>query len=72
MLLKRKQLHSGDRYIKQSPVAPAVWVVERLMEPPGLPRHVRLVRENAPLDAVTVSVYALLDERLYRPVAVEH
>lgn len=67
----KRQIQCGDRYMKIAPIAPMVWVVERLMDVPRLPNHVRLMREDAPLDTMTVSVDALFDPRFYRPLASE-
>lgn len=65
--MAKKQIRSGERYVKPSGLAPVVWVVDRVVDAPGLPPHVRLQREDCPLDTVTVSVQTLLNPRFYRP-----
>lgn len=66
----KKQLSFGDRFVKQNPVVSVVWVVDCVIDPPGLPAHVRLVREDRPSDLCTVSVHALSDRRYFRPAAI--
>lgn len=64
----KRQISFGDRYVKHSALARVVWVVDRVVDAPGLPTHVRLVREGSPLDTITVSLYALGSSDFYRPV----
>ncbi len=46
--------------------AQTVWVVWQMVEPPGLPKHVKLIQESDPKRVVMVALSALADRRLYR------
>ncbi len=67
--MAKRQLSAGERYLKRNEMLPVVYVVDRVVELPGLPKHVRLQREDNPLDCVTVSLDTLLDPRFYKPLA---
>jgi hypothetical protein len=70
-----RDVRADDRFAKVTDLleaAQTVWVVIHPVDIPGLPRHIKLVREDEPHRAVTVALSALLDRRLYRrlePVA---
>ncbi len=61
------QIEAGDRFIKVDSKQPVVWIVDKVLETPGLPRHARLVKESG-RDSTTVSVETLMNTRFFRPV----
>lgn len=64
-----KDVRADDRFAKVTDLleaAQTIWVVVHPVDLPGLPRHIKLIRENEPHHAVTVALSALLDRRLYR------
>ncbi len=64
-----RDVRADDRFAKVTDLleaAQTVWVVVHPVDLPGLPRHVKLIREDEPHHAVTVALSALLDRRLYR------
>jgi len=61
----------GDQYVK-SGMPPTYWTVDRLLDFPNTPQHVRLVRrrdETSHTRVITIAVSALMDRRNYKPVA---
>jgi hypothetical protein len=62
----KQGIAEGDRFMKVDSVQPVVWVVDKLLETPGLPRHVRLVKESS-RDSTTVSMETLTNGRFFRP-----
>lgn len=67
--MRKNQVSCGDRYVKQNPALPVIWVVDRLVEAPGLPSHVRLVRDDRRFEMCTVSLHALNNRRFFKPLA---
>lgn len=64
-----RDVRADDRFAKVTDLleaAQTVWIVVHPVDLPGLPRHVKLIREDEPHHAVTVALSALLDRRLYR------
>ena len=64
-----RDVRADDRFAKVTDLleaAQTVWIVVHPVDLPGLPRHVKLIREDEPHRAVTVALSALLDRRLYR------
>lgn len=64
-----RDVRADDRFAKVTDLleaAQTVWIVVHPVDLPGLPRHVKLIREAEPHHAVTVALSALLDRRLYR------
>jgi hypothetical protein len=64
-----RDVRADDRFAKVTDLleaAQTVWVVVHPVDLPGLPRHIKLIREDEPHHAVTVALSALLDRRLYR------
>lgn len=58
-------IKQGERYVR--PEAPEiVWVVDRLVEIPGLPMHARLVAEKRRRQTMTMSEVALRNKTFYR------
>ena len=45
---------------------PTVWVVERIMEMPDMPPHVRLFREDRPTQTLFIGISVLDDIRQFR------
>lgn len=62
----KQQIEAGDRFIKVDSKQPVVWIVEKVLDTPGLPRHVRLVKELG-RDSTTVSIETLMNVRFFRP-----
>lgn len=62
----KQQIEAGDRFIKVDSKQPVVWIVEKVLDTPGLPRHVRLVKESG-RDSTTVSIDTLMNVRFFRP-----
>ncbi|MFN3077171.1 MAG: hypothetical protein ABT940_09880 [Alphaproteobacteria bacterium] len=56
----------GDRFVKCSDMTSVVWVVDGLIERPGCPLHVRLFKEQSPVETITVAVAALGDPQYFR------
>lgn len=55
----------GERYVR--PEDPeTVWIIDRLVELPGLPTHGRLISEKRRNKTMTLSEVALRDGKLYR------
>lgn len=67
-MLGKQKIEAGARYIKVGALKPVVWIVEKVMDLPGLPHHVRLFKDGGK-DSMTVSVDALQNPRLFRPAA---
>lgn len=64
-----RDVRADDRFAKVTDLleaAQTIWVVVHPVDLPGLPRHIKLIREDEPHHAVTVALSALLDRRLYR------
>ncbi len=64
-----RDVRADDRFAKVTDLleaAQTVWIVVHPVDLPGLPRHIKLIREDEPHHAVTVALSALLDRRLYR------
>lgn len=64
-----RDVRADDRFAKVTDLleaAQTVWVVVHPVDIPGLPRHIKLIREDEPHRAVTVALSALIDRRLYR------
>jgi hypothetical protein len=64
-----RDVRADDRFAKVTDLleaAQTVWIVVHPVDLPGLPRHIKLIREDEPHRAVTVALSALLDRRLYR------
>lgn len=58
--------------IHQSGTPPTYWTVDRLLEFPNTPPHVRLVRrrdETSNTRVITIAISALMDRKNYKPVA---
>lgn len=67
-MLGKRKIETGARFVKVGALQPVVWVVEKVLDMPGLPNHVRLLKDGG-RDSMTVSVEALLNPRLFRPAA---
>jgi len=65
---EKLQIEAGDRFTKVDAVQPVVWVVDKVLEMPGMPRHVRLVKERGHA-STTVSIETLMNTRFFRPAA---
>ncbi|MCW9035658.1 MAG: hypothetical protein OQK35_04075 [Alphaproteobacteria bacterium] len=58
----------GDQYVKEG-TPPTQWTVERILDFPNTPQHVRLVRkrnEATNTRTITVAMSALLDKKFFR------
>lgn len=62
----KRKIEAGDRFIKVDAVQPVIWVVVKVLEMPGLPAHVRLVKDTGH-DSTTVSLETLMNIRFFRP-----
>lgn len=62
---EKQQIEAGDRFIKVDSKQPVIWIVEKILETPGLPQHVRLVKESG-RDSTTVSIETLTNVRFFR------
>lgn len=62
----KRKIEAGDRFVKVDAVQPVIWVVEKVLEVPGLPPHVRLVKDSGH-DSTTVSLETLMNTRFFRP-----
>ena len=68
-MAEKKAVRPGDRFMKVG--GQVTMVVRRLLELPNcLHPHAQLVSEQARSRTTTLSVSALLDRRLFRPVDV--
>ncbi len=66
-MVRAKPIKQGERYIR--PEAPEiVWVIDRLVEIPGLPIHAKLVVEKRRHQTMTMSEVALRNKDLYLQV----
>lgn len=64
-----KDIRPNERFAKVAELlvaAQTVWVVWHVVDLPGLPKHVKLIQEDAPHRVVTVALSAVADRRLYR------
>ena len=65
------EINPGDQYIKEG-TPPTHWTVDRLLEFPNTPTHVRLIRrrdETSHTRVITIAVSALLDKKNYTRIA---
>lgn len=59
------KLNRGERYSR--PEDPdTVWIIERLIELPGLPMHAKLIVEDRRRKTMTMSEAALRNSKLYQ------
>ncbi len=65
---KKLPVTTGDRFVKAGN-PPSHWTVDRTLEYPDIPPHVRLVEQGGNHRTITVALSALLDQRSYRPMA---
>ena len=64
---RKVAIKQGERYIR--PEAPEiVWVIDRLVEIPGLPGDARLVSEKRRRQTMTMSEVALVNKTFYRRI----
>ena len=63
----KNAIETGCMYRKMSGIN-SVWVVDKMLEYPDLPPHVRLIEKGGNERTITIALCALLDERLWRPV----
>lgn len=67
---QRQAIEQGQKFTKVRDRDHATWIVDLLVRVPGLPPHARLVRENDPLESITVSVPTLSDAKFFRRVSM--
>ena len=65
--MPKTSVQPNDIYQKASGLS-SKWLVERIIEFPDLPLHVRLNEQGGNERTVTVALSALLDTRQWRPV----
>jgi len=69
--MAKTAVQPGDQYIKEG-TPPTQWTVERVLDFPNTPQHVRLVRKRSEATntrTITVAMSALLDKKFFRPMA---
>ena len=64
--MTKPTIQPGDRFTKEGN-PPSIWVVERLIERPDFPVHVRLRREDESNRTVTIGLAVLLERLGYSP-----
>ena len=65
--MQKSPVQPNDVYQKASGLS-SKWLVERVIEFPDLPLHVRLNEQGGNERTVTVALSALLDTRQWKPV----
>jgi len=65
--MKSTSIKVGDKFIKPE-VPKMVWVVNRLVEIPGMPPHAKLIVQGRLNQSMTLSLDALTDQILYRRI----
>ncbi len=63
--MEKSTIGIGDRFVKPEDPA-SVWVVQRLVDLPGLPQHAELKAIRYLNRNIMISVSALMDRKLYR------
>ena len=67
--MQKPPVQPNDIFQKASGLS-SKWLVERIIEFPDLPLHVRLNEQGGNERTVTVALSALLDTRQWRPVKI--
>ena len=65
--MKSKSINVGDKFLKQGDPK-TVWVVEQLVDLPGLPLHAELKAQGYRNRMITMSQVALTDDRLFHRI----
>ena len=65
--MKSTSIKVGDKFIKPE-VPNMVWVVNRLVEIPGMPPHAKLIVQGRLNQSMMLSLEALTDQNLYRRI----
>ena len=65
--MKSKSINVGDMFLKQGDPK-TVWVVEQLVDFPGLPLHAELKAQGYRNRKITMSQEALTDDRLFHRI----
>ncbi len=65
--MKSKSINVGDMFLKQGDPK-TVWVVEQLVDLPGLPLHAELKAQGYRNRMITMSLEALTDDRLFHRI----
>ena len=65
--MKSKSINVGDMFLKQGDPK-TVWVVEQLVDLPGLPLHAELKAQGYLKRMTMMSLAALADQNLYRRI----
>ena len=70
MAMPKTSTQPGDRFLRAGN-PPTVWVVERIMEMPDMPPHVRLFREDRPIQPLFLGISVLEDTKQFRRLTEE-
>ena len=65
--MKSKSINVGDMFLKQGDPK-TVWVVEQLVDLPGLPLHAELKAQGYRNRMITMSQVALTDDHLFHRI----
>ena len=65
--MKSKSINVGDMFLKQGDPK-TVWVVEQLVDLPGLPLHAELKAQGYRNRKITMSQEALTDDHLFHRI----
>jgi len=65
--MKSKSINVGDMFLKQGDPK-TVWVVEQLVDLPGLPLHAELKAQGYRTRMITMSQEVLTDHRLFHRI----
>jgi hypothetical protein len=70
MVMPNTPVQPGDRFLRAGN-PPTAWIVERVMEMPDMPPHVRLFREDRPTQTLFIGISVLEDTRQFRRLTEE-
>lgn len=65
-MFAKPSVQVGDRFVKVGRYQTAIWVVSKIFQLPSEPAHAHLGKEGDAYASITVSLFALLDQRLFR------
>lgn len=65
-MFSKPTVRVGDRFVKVGQFQTAVWIVNKIFQLPAEPPHARLGKEGDHYESITVSLSALMDQRLFK------
>ena len=68
--MAKTSIQPGDRFLRAGN-PPTAWIVERIMEMPDMPPHVRLFREDRPTQTLFIGISVLDDTKQFRQLTGE-